>query len=223
MLGIDRLDYTKGIPERLQAFGNALERYPELREHVTLIQVVVPSRSDIPRYQELKARIENLVGKINGRFTKPGGWVPIHYVFRNLTQHELLSYYRAAEIALVTPLKDGMNLVAKEYCACSPDEDCVLILSEFAGAAAQMGDAALLVNPCDIIGVADAIHAAYAMPGPERRARMRSLRRGVRRYDVFSWVESFVDAAGSKSSSPARRSPRTPAPVAAGGRHPRRN
>lgn len=184
ILGIDRLDYTKGIPERLRAFGNALERYPELREKVTLIQVVVPSREDLPQYRALKDRIENLVGQVNGRFTRPGGWVPIHYVFRSLTPDELLSYYRAAKIALVTPLKDGMNLVAKEYCACSPEEDCVLILSEFAGAAVEMRGGALLVNPNDIEGVADAIQAAFAMPQEERRARMRRLRRRLRRHDV---------------------------------------
>jgi trehalose 6-phosphate synthase len=200
ILGVDRLDYTKGIPERLRAFGNALERYPELRERVTLIQVAVPSREDIPRYRELKAQVENLVGQINGRFTRPGGWVPIHYVFRSLSQEELLAYYRAAQIALVTPLKDGMNLVAKEYGACSPDEDCVLVLSEFAGAAAQLADAALLVNPYDVEGMADAIHAAFVMPPAERRARMRRMRRRLRRYDVFWWVECFIGASGADTA-----------------------
>ncbi|KAA0207292.1 MAG: trehalose-6-phosphate synthase [Proteobacteria bacterium] len=203
VLGVDRLDYTKGIPERLQAFGLALERHPELREKVTLVQVVVPSREDIPRYRELKARIENLVGSINGRFTRPGGWVPIHYVFRNLAPDDLLSYYRAAQIALITPLKDGMNLVAKEYCAASPDEDCVLVLSEFAGAAAAMAGAALLVNPHDVTAVADAIATACAMPASERRARMRRLRRGVRRHDVFWWVDAFVRAAIAPSGRPS--------------------
>lgn len=209
ILGIDRLDYTKGIPERLRAFGHALDRYPELRERATLIQVVVPSRKDIPRYQELKATIENLVGQINGRFTKPGGWVPIHYVFRSLSPEDLLAYYRAAQIALVTPLKDGMNLVAKEYCACSPDEDCVLILSEFAGAAVEMAGGAILVNPHDIEAVAIAIRDAYQMAPTERRARMRRLRRRVRRHDVFWWVESFVHAAVGINSAalPGTREP----------------
>jgi len=195
ILGVDRLDYTKGIPERLKAFGIALERFPALRERVTLIQVVVPSRSEIPRYQELKARIENLVGEINGRFTRPGSWVPIHYVYRELSPDDLLAYYRAAQIALITPLKDGMNLVAKEYCAASPDEDCVLILSEFAGAAATMSTGALTVNPYDVDAVANAIHTAFVMPAGERRARMRRLRRGVRRNDVYAWVDSFMRAA----------------------------
>jgi trehalose 6-phosphate synthase len=194
LLGIDRLDYTKGIPYRLMAFRNALQRYPELRERVTLIQVVVPSRQQIPQYLELKTRIEGLVGEINGEFTRPGGWVPIHYVYRHLTQTDLLAYYRGAEIALVTPFKDGMNLVAKEYSACSIEEDCVLILSEFAGATAQLQSGALVVNPYDIEGVADAIHAAYTMPANERRARMRHIRRSVRQHDVYEWVDSFLRA-----------------------------
>ncbi|MFP5350443.1 MAG: trehalose-6-phosphate synthase [Gammaproteobacteria bacterium] len=195
ILGIDRLDYTKGIPHRLEAFGDALTRYPELRRRVTLVQVVVPSREDVPQYHDLKARIEGLVGEINGRFTEPGGWVPIHYVFRPLDAVDLLAYYRAAEIALVTPLKDGMNLVAKEYCACSIEEDCVLVISEFAGAAAQLQNGALLVNPYDIEGVADAIQRAFHMPLAERRARMRRLRRSVRRQEIFWWADSFLRAA----------------------------
>ncbi len=201
ILGVDRLDYTKGIPLRLEAFRNALTRYPDLHERVTLIQVVVPSREDIPQYHELKSQIERLVGEINGQFTKPGGWVPIHYVFRALERKDLLAYYRAAQIALITPLKDGMNLVAKEYCASSIEENCVLILSEFAGAAAQLQKGALLVNPYDIEGVADAIHRAYTMDAAERRARMRGLRRSIREQDVFWWVDSFLTAAIAKDLS----------------------
>ena len=195
LLGVDRLDYTKGIPHRLQAFRAALDRYPELRERVSLIQVVVPSRVDIPQYHELKTQIEQLVGEINGTFMRPGGWVPVWYVYSSLSRSDLLAYYRAAHIALVTPLKDGMNLVAKEYCACSIEEDCVLILSEFAGAAAQLQGGALLVNPYDIEGVADAIHRAYTMNDDERRNRMRRLRRVVREYDIFWWVDSYLQAA----------------------------
>lgn len=201
ILGVDRLDYTKGIPQRLEAFRNALMRYPELHERLTLIQVVVPSREDVPQYSDLKARIEGLVGEINGQFTRPGGWVPIHYVFRSLEQSDLLAYYRAAEIALITPLKDGMNLVAKEYCACSIEEDCVLILSEFAGAAAQLQRGALLVNPYDTEGVADAIYRAFTMDITERRARMRRLRRAIRKQDIFWWVDVFLRAAIAKDLS----------------------
>jgi trehalose 6-phosphate synthase/phosphatase len=195
ILGVDRLDYTKGIPHRLQAFRTALDRYPELRERISLIQVVVPSRVDIPQYHELKTQIEQLVGEINGTFMRPGGWVPVWYVYSSLSRNDLLAYYRAAHIALVTPLKDGMNLVAKEYCACSIEEECVLILSEFAGAAAQLQRGALLVNPYDVEGVADAIHQAYTMSDDERRNRMRRLRRGIRECDIFWWVDSYLQAA----------------------------
>jgi trehalose 6-phosphate synthase len=198
ILGVDRLDYTKGIPHRLQAFRNALERYPELRERISLIQVVVPSRADIPQYRELKTRIEQLVGEINGNFARPGGWVPVWYVYGSLSRNDLLAYYRAADIALITPLKDGMNLVAKEYCACSIEEECVLILSEFAGAAAQLQRGALLVNPYDVEGVADAICRAFTMNDDERRTRMRRLRRSIREYDIFWWVDCFLRAVIAK-------------------------
>jgi trehalose 6-phosphate synthase/phosphatase len=199
ILGLDRLDYTKGIPLRLEAFRHALLRHPELINQVTLIQVVIPSREDIPRYQSLKTSIEQLVGQINGQFTRPGGWVPIHYVFRSLARDELLSFYRTAEIALVTPLKDGMNLVAKEYCACSIEEDCVLILSEFAGAAAQLHPWALLTNPYDVVGMADTIAEAFHMRLSTRRRRMRAMRRSIRRHDVFWWVDLFLRAAFAKN------------------------
>jgi trehalose 6-phosphate synthase/phosphatase len=195
MLGIDRLDYTKGIPHRLQAFQDLLHRCPHLRGRISLIQVVVPSRVDIPEYDELKSTIERLVGRINGEFMKPGGWVPVWYVYGHLTPTELLAYYRAADVALVTPLRDGMNLVAKEYCASNISEDGVLVLSEFAGAATQLRRGALLVNPYDIEGVADAIRVACAMDLAERRTRMRRLRHAIRRYDVFWWVDAFLNAA----------------------------
>lgn len=194
ILGVDRLDYSKGIPEKLEAFRNALIRYPELREKVVLKQVVVPSRVDIPRYRDLKTRIEGLVGQINGQFTS-SGWVPIHYNFSSLERRELLAYYRTAEVALVTPLKDGMNLVCKEYCAASLEENCALILSEFAGAASQLHRWALLVNPHDREGVADAIRRALYMTLEERKARMQRLRLSVRKQNIYWWVDSFLDAA----------------------------
>jgi trehalose 6-phosphate synthase len=213
ILGIDRLDYTKGILLRLEAYSNALQRYPDLHNKVTLIQVVVPSREHIPKYYDLRTQIEQMVGHINGEFTQPGGWVPIHYVFRALEPLDLLAYYRAAEIGLVTPLKDGMNLVSKEYCSCSLEGDSVLILSEFAGAANQLHPGALIVNPFDIEGVADAIHRACKMVPSERRWRMHRMRRDVQRRDVFWWVDSFLKAAtdelfvGSTQKS-TRSSPR---------------
>jgi len=197
VLGLDRLDYTKGIPHRLRAFANLLERFPEVRGRIHLFQVVVPSRVGIPKYDELKVEIERLVGEINGRYSQVG-WVPVHYFFRSLDSIELLAFYRAATIALITPLKDGMNLVAKEFCACSLEEDSVLILSQFAGAAAQMGRAALVVNPYDVEQTADAIYNAFRMGSSERRYRMRRLRRDLYSQDVFWWVDSFIGAAIDK-------------------------
>jgi alpha,alpha-trehalose-phosphate synthase [UDP-forming] len=195
VLGLDRLDYTKGIPYRLRAFQLALKRYPELHRNVTLLQVVVPSREAVPEYQGLKAQIEQLVSQINGEFTQPG-WVPIHHVFRSLDWDELVAYYRVADVGLVTPLKDGMNLVAKEYCACQVEGDGVLILSEFAGAAVQLQRGAILVNPYDLDGVAYTIWDAVSKTRAQRRGPMRRLRGIVRRQDVFWWVDRFLGACG---------------------------
>jgi len=197
LLGMDRLDYSKGIPERLRAFGNALERFEDLQGKITMIQIVVPSRIDISKYQQLKTEIEGLVSDINGRFTRLG-WIPIHYMFRSLQRTELLAYYRAADIALVTPLKDGMNLIAKEYCAANIDESGVLILSEFAGAARQLRRNSLLVNPYDIEGVANMIHRAYSMSPEERHVRMQRLRKQIAKRDVFRWVNLLLETATSK-------------------------
>lgn len=205
MLGVDRLDYTKGLPERLRAFDALLAAHPEHVQRVTLIQVVVPSREDIDEYAGLKAEVERLVSEINGRWTVPGGWVPIQYVYRPLTRTDLLAYYRCCQIALVTPLKDGMNLVAKEFCACSLEEDSVLVLSEFAGAAAQLHVGALMVNPHDREGVAQALHTALMMPLSDRRGRMRRLRRGISERTVFWWVNSFVRAAIARDLSDFQR------------------
>jgi trehalose 6-phosphate synthase len=193
VLGVDRLDYTKGIPYKLDAMRNALERYPELHHKITFLQVVVPSREAISSYDDLKMEIERLVGKINGEFGVPG-WVPIQYIYRPLSRVELLAYYRSSEIALITPLDDGMNLVAKEYCACSTDDNNVLILSEFAGAAAQLQRGALIVNPYDHEGVADAIYHAYRMNRGERRERMQRMKRNVQNNDVFRWLSAFLQA-----------------------------
>ena len=193
ILGSDRLDYSKGIPERLRAFRNALERYPELRGHVVLIQIVVPSRVEIPKYHEFKGRIDRLVGDINGRFST-SNWIPVQYHFRGLDREDLLAHYRACDIAFLTPLKDGMNLVAKEYCACRIDEDGALILSQFAGAAEQLRPGAILVNPYDVEQMADTILNAFRMNQAERSARMKRMRRIVRKENVFWWVDSFLKA-----------------------------
>jgi alpha,alpha-trehalose-phosphate synthase [UDP-forming] len=193
VLGVDRMDYTKGIPERLKAFRILLRRFPELRHRVTLVQVVVPSREEIPNYKELRREVELLVSQINGEFTE-AGWVPIHYIHRNLTRKQLLSYYRAADIALITSLKDGMNLVAKEFCAAQIDECGVVIISEFAGASAELRHGAIVVNPYDLAGIAESIHKACVMPLEEKRARMRLMRDIIRTYNVQVWAEAFVSA-----------------------------
>ena len=196
ILGSDRLDYSKGIPERLRAFRTALERHPELRGRVILIQVVVPSRVEIPRYHEFKERIDRLVGDINGRFST-STWLPVQYHFRSLDRDDLLAHYRACDIGFVTPLKDGMNLVAKEYCACRIEENGVLILSQFAGAAEQLKRDAVLVNPYDVEQMADTILTAFRMSDAERSARMKRMRRVVSHEDVFLWVDSFLKAGAS--------------------------
>ncbi|MBD3298320.1 MAG: hypothetical protein GF341_06670, partial [candidate division Zixibacteria bacterium] len=188
ILGMDRLDYTKGIPERFSAFERALEKYPELRGNVSLIQVVIPSRTHVPDYRDLKSEIDGLIGRINGRFSSQG-WVPIYYIYRSLDRVSLLALYRACEIGLVTPLRDGMNLIAKEFCACSVNGHDVLILSEFAGAADQLCPNALCVNPYDRETTADAIHAAYSMDLDSRVQRMRRLRREIKRNDVHQWLQ----------------------------------
>ena len=193
VLGVDRMDYTKGIPERLKAFRILLRRYPELRHRVTLLQVVVPSREDIREYKQLRREVELLVSQINGEFTE-AGWVPIHYIHRNLARKHLLSYYRAADIALITSLKDGMNLVAKEFCAAQIDEQGVVVISEFAGAAAELCHGALVVNPNDLAGMAEAIHRACVMPVEEKRSRMQLMRDIVHKYNVHRWAESFLTA-----------------------------
>ena len=194
ILGVDRLDYSKGIPHKLQGFRLALQRHPELHGRVLLAQLVVPSREDIPEYFQLRAEIERLVGNIQGEFTR-AGWVPIHYQYGRWDRIELIAHYRAAGIALVTPLKDGMNLVAKEFCASSLEDKGVLILSEHAGATAQLQRDALLVNPYDVEGVADAIYRACMMPPDEARQRMRSLRKTIRKTDLNWWVDTFLNAA----------------------------
>jgi trehalose 6-phosphate synthase len=197
VLGVDRLDYTKGLPEKLKAFGRLLAEFPELRRKITLLQVVVPSRQDIPKYRDLKLEIERLVSEINGRYTD-SSWVPIYFIYRRLERKELLAHYRASDVALVTPLKDGMNLVAKEYCAAQLEQRGVLILSEFAGAASQLAGHALIVNPNDIAGVARAIREAVAMKRGERQSRMKNLRRTVQLSDVHEWCRAFLQEAGAK-------------------------
>jgi trehalose 6-phosphate synthase/phosphatase len=201
LLGIDRLDYTKGIFRRLLAYETMLRRHPELREKVRLVQIAVPSRENVEAYRELRDEVEAMVGHIDGEFATPS-WSPIHYLVRNLSQTEIVSLYRAADAMLVTPLRDGMNLVAKEFVASRPDEDGVLVLSEFAGAASELSEA-LLVNPYDADQTAATLHRALNMPSDERRTRMAILRHRVMTYDVHWWARSFIarlERAGSTTA-----------------------
>jgi trehalose 6-phosphate synthase/phosphatase len=198
LVGIDRLDYTKGIPHRLLAFERLLEREPRYRGKVRLVQVAVPSREKVASYQEFRRDVNELVGRINGAFSTVD-WIPIHYVQRSLNEEQVVALYAAADVMLVTPLRDGMNLVAKEFVTSRIDEDGVLVLSEFAGAAAEMGEA-LQVNPYDIDAMAQAYDDALTMPEEQRRIRMRALRQRIASRDVHDWAKTFIDALGAMRS-----------------------
>ena len=202
LLGIDRLDYTKGIPRRFLAFERLLEREPRWRGKVRFVQVAVPSRDKVPSYQEFARQVDELVGRINGAYSTVD-WIPIHYVHRSLNERQIAALYRAADVMLVTPLRDGMNLVAKEFVTCRPDEDGVLVLSEFAGAAAEMGEA-LQVNPYDIESMAQTFHDALTMREDERRLRMGALRQRTMSRDVHHWAQSFVEGLSGAESAAER-------------------
>jgi trehalose 6-phosphate synthase/phosphatase len=190
VLGIDRLDYTKGIPRRLEALERLLEREPDLRDGMRYIQVAVPSRGKVDSYRRFRRQVEERVGHINGAYGTLRS-LPVHYVHQSVSRRDLVALYCAADVMLVTPLRDGMNLVAKEFIASRVDEDAVLVLSEFAGAAAEL-NGAMTVNPYDIEGVADSIHRALSMSIEERHARMRTLRRSVLKHDVHAWAGEFI-------------------------------
>ena len=198
LLGVDRLDYTKGIPQRLRAFRKLLKSAPKLHGKVTLVQVAVPSRERIAEYERLRHEVSDLVGEVNGEFGRPE-WTPVVYMRRGITRSELVALYAAADVGWVTPLRDGMNLVAKEYVACHGGTDGALLLSEFAGAAAEMGEA-FLVNPYDEERTAAMVERILDMPAEDRQDRMAFLFRRVKRNDVFRWAERFLvllDAAAS--------------------------
>lgn len=192
LLGVDRLDYSKGLPQRLYAVRELFERYPETRNSATLIQIASPSREDVKAYSEIRRELETLCGSINGDFGELD-WMPIRYIHRTVARKRLPGLYRASRVALVTPLRDGMNLVAKEFIASQdPADPGVLVLSRFAGAAEQLPEA-LLVNPYDIQRTAEAIQQALQMPLYERRNRHEALLRRIREYDVFWWSNLFLD------------------------------
>jgi trehalose 6-phosphate synthase len=185
-LGVDRLDYTKGIVERLEAIGQLFEDHPWYRERLTMVQIAAPSRTRIPSYAELKTREEQTVDRINAQY-QTMHWRPIILIQRQCDHDEVRRWYRAADLCLVTSLHDGMNLVAKEFVAARDDEDGVLILSKFTGAAGELRDA-LLVNPYDIVGVSEAIHTGLEMLTAERQERMRRMRRQVMEYNIYLWA-----------------------------------
>ncbi len=193
VLGVDRLDYTKGIPEKLASFERLLELHPEHHEHVVLLQIAEPSRDELPEYQRLKRQVDELVGRVNGRFST-SRWTPIRYLRRSVPPEELAGLYRDADVALVTPLRDGMNLVAKEYVASQTREPGVLILSRLAGAAEAMQEA-IHVNPYNVDAVAAALDEALRMDVAERAERMRALQQRERRHDVHAWLARFLDKA----------------------------
>jgi trehalose 6-phosphate synthase len=192
-IGVDRLDYSKGIPQRFEAFAQFLSLYPEWRSRISFLQIAPPTREEVPEYRELRSRLERLAGATNGRYAEPD-WMPIRYVNRSFNQATLAGFYRAADIAVVTPLRDGMNLVAKEFVAAqSADDPGVLILSSFAGAADELRQA-IVINPFDADDIAESFATALAMPLAERRERWQAMFDHLRRHDIAAWRASFLDA-----------------------------
>ena len=192
ILSIDRLDYTKGIANRLRAFEFFLDNYPQYHQKVRLVLLAVPSRANVPQYQKLKNEIDQLVGRINGKFAEVS-WTPIWYFYRSMPFENLIDLYTSSDVALITPVRDGMNLVAKEYVATRTDKTGVLILSEMAGAAAEMGEA-ILINPNNFEEIASSLHQALSMPVEEQISRNETLQKRLKRYNVNKWANSFFEA-----------------------------
>jgi trehalose 6-phosphate synthase/phosphatase len=191
VLSIDRLDYTKGTLNRLRGFEAFLEKNPQWHERVILVLVVVPSRIGVEHYQQMKRQIDELVGKINGRFGSVN-WTPILYQYRFLSFHPLVALYSVSQVALVTPLRDGMNLIAKEYIAARLDKTGVLILSEMAGASKELGEA-IIINPSNIDEIAEALKEALEMPEEEQIRRNEVMQTRLKRYDVVRWANDFIE------------------------------
>ena len=193
ILGVDRLDYTKGLPERMLAYERLLQRERACRRSTCLVQIAAPSREDVPEYMDIRSELERISGRINGRFAELD-WTPVRYLNRALSQPQLAALYRYCRVGLVTPLRDGMNLVAKEYVAAQdPDDPGVLILSQFAGAAEQM-HGALIVNPLDQSDMVATLRRGLRLSLAERRARWLQMIVDLRRHDVFWWYKSFLSA-----------------------------
>lgn len=189
VFAVDRLDYTKGIEERLEGINRFFEKYPEYKSKVTFVQRVAPSRTGIAEYQEMKERIEKKVAQINGKYQKDQ-WQPVKYFYGSVPQAELLPYYKAADLALITASIDGMNLVAKEYLAVQ--DSGVLLLSEFAGAAEYL-DSAIKVNPYNVEELADSIYQGLEMPESEKRQRLKSAQSDLKEYDINWWRDYFIE------------------------------
>jgi trehalose 6-phosphate synthase len=193
IVGVDRLDYTKGLPERMKAFRRLLELYPDKHKTVTLMQIAPPTREDVAAYTDIREELEQLSGSINGEYGD-FDWTPVRYIHRNISRERLAALFRGSEVGLVTPLRDGMNLVAKEYIAAQDENDPgVLVLSRFAGAAEDLEEA-LIVNPYDIDDIAHALEQALTMPLDERCARHKALFKRVRERDAANWRETFLAA-----------------------------
>jgi trehalose 6-phosphate synthase/phosphatase len=192
ILSVDRLDYSKGILHRLKGFALFLKNHPEYHEKVSLMMIVVPSRSEVHKYADLKTEIDQLIGEINGLYSKPG-WTPVHYFYRSFAFNELIAMYNLANIALVTPLRDGMNLVAKEYLAAKSEENPgVLILSEMAGSAAELTEA-IIINPNNIKDIETAILQALSMSEEEKKERLLKMQKHISRQTVKKWANDFID------------------------------
>ena len=202
IIGVDRLDYTKGLLQRLEAYQHLLNTRPNFRGEVTLLQIAPPSRTDLADYQNIRRRTETIAGHINGSFAN-FDWSPVRYLNRGYPRQTLMGFLRVSDVGLVTPLRDGMNLVAKEYVAAqSPEDPGVLVLSRFAGAAQELG-AALLVNPYDVEHVADALARALAMPLGERRERWSQMYEHLSRFDLRYWLENYLRGLEAAPCSPA--------------------
>jgi trehalose 6-phosphate synthase len=201
VLGVDRLDYSKGILHRINAFDRFLEMYPDWRARVTFLQITPRSRADIQEYASIEDEVTALVGRINGRYGE-ASWTPIRYINRSYSRTSLAGIYRAADVALVTPLRDGMNLVAKEFVAAQdPEDPGVLILSQFAGAAAELGQA-LIVNPHETEGVAAALKRALDMPVEERRSRQSAMLEHLLKHDIERWAKSYLSTLADTRQRP---------------------
>jgi trehalose 6-phosphate synthase len=215
-LGVDRLDYTKGIVERMTAMEQLFEHHPWHRERLTMVQIAAPSRTRIPSYIDLRRQVEETAERINHRF-QTARWKPIVLIERQCSHEEVDRWYRAADLCLVTSLHDGMNLVAKEFLASRDDEDGVLVLSKFTGAAIELTDA-LIVNPYDITSVSEAIHQALEMSRAERRTRMQRMRRHLMEHNVYHWAANILGDLRElriETSEHGERSPARPEGVAA--------